>query len=84
MRTLEMSGAGRDDREGKEKCKGPVARLSMGGEQTVRRAPSLCHWETRRRMGGRQDSIARIPIGVDEEQLVAHHPISWSFFLFFL
>jgi len=35
-------------------------------------AASLCLCDTRRKIGGRQDSMARMPIGVDEKQLVAH------------
>ena len=50
----------------------PVAGLTPGGEQTVLRAASLCLCDTRRGMRGRQDSMARMRIGVDEKLLVAH------------
>jgi len=49
-----------------------VAGLTAGGEQTVLRAASLCRWETRRVTAGRQDSMAKMPLGVDKKQLVAH------------
>jgi len=41
-------------------------------EQTIRSAASLCRWEIRRVTGGRQDSTARIPVGVAEKQFVVH------------
>ena len=69
---LELSGARYDDREGKEGCRHSVAGLTPGGEQTVRRAAILCRWDTRRGMGGRQDSIVKMLTGVDGKQLVAH------------
>jgi len=49
-----------------------VAWLTLGGEQTLLRAARLCLCATRSWIGGRQDSMARMPIGVDEKQLVAH------------
>jgi len=49
-----------------------VAGFNSGGEQTTRSAASLCRWEIRRATGGRQDSTARIPVGVAEKQFVVH------------
>jgi len=49
-----------------------VAGLTAGGELTVLRGACLCRWETRRVTGGRQASMAMMPLGVDEKQLVAH------------
>jgi len=69
---LEPSAARDEETEGKEACRRAVAGLTLGGEQTVLRAASLCLCETRRGIGGRQDSTARMPMGVDEKQLVAH------------
>jgi len=66
-----VSEAQCEDIEGKEECSRAVAGLTVGGEQTVRRAASLCLSETRRGMGGRQDSTARMPVGVDVKQLMA-------------
>jgi len=65
-------GAQYEEREGQEGCKRAVARLTSGGEQTVLRAAKLCFCDTRRGMGGRQDSITRMPMEVDEKQFVAH------------
>ena len=47
-------------------------RVDTAGEQTVLRAARFCLCDTRRGIGGRQDSMARMPVGVDEKQLVAH------------
>ena len=46
--------------------------FNSGGEQTTRSAASLSRWEIRRATGGRQDSTARIPVGVAEKQFVVH------------
>jgi len=53
-------------------CRPAVAGLTLGREQTVLRAASLCLCDTRWEIGGRQDSMARMPMGVDEKQFVAH------------
>ena len=72
MWALEPSGARYEEREGKVGCRCSVSGLTPGGEQTVLRAARLCLSDTRRGMWGRQDSMARMPMGVDEKQLVAH------------
>ena len=46
-----------------------MAGLTPGAEQAVLRAASLCLCDTRSGMGGRQDSMARMLMGVDEKQL---------------
>jgi len=48
-----------------------LAVVTPGGEQTVLRAARFCLCDTRSRKGGKQDSMARMPIGVEEKQLVA-------------
>jgi len=53
-------------------CRCVVPGLTRGGEQKTLTAASLCRWETRRGTGARHDSIARMPIGVEEKQFVAH------------
>ena len=72
MWALESSGARYEEREGKEGCRCAVAGLTLGGEQTVLRATSPYLCDTRRGIGGRQDSMARMQMGVDEKQLVVH------------
>jgi len=52
---LKVSEAWWENREWKEGCRGAVAGLTCGGEQTVWRAASLCHSETTRGTLGRQD-----------------------------
>jgi len=69
---LELSESGNKESHVKEGWRCAVVGLTLGGEQTVLRAASLCHFDIKRVMGGRQDSIARMPLGVDEKQLVAH------------
>jgi len=49
-----------------------VAGFNSGGEQTTLSAASLCRWEIRRATCVRQDSTARIPVGVAEKQFVVH------------
>jgi len=68
---LKPSGARDEEREGKVGCRRAVAGLTQGGKQTVLRAASLCFCETRRGTGGKQDSMARIAMGVDEKWQVA-------------
>jgi len=72
VRALEESEAWCVDSEWKEGCRRTVAGLALGGEQTVRWAASLGFWKTRRVTLSRQDSIVRMPIGVEEKQFVAH------------
>ena len=72
MWALEPSGARYEERKGKVGCRHGVAGLIPGREQTVLRAARLCLCDTRRGIGGRQDSMARMLMGVDEKQLVAH------------
>ena len=43
-----------------------VAGFNSGGEQTTRSATNRCCWEIRRATGRKQDSTARIPVGVAE------------------
>jgi len=54
------------------RCRRAVAALTLGPEQTILRAARLCLCNTRRGIGGRQDSTARMPMGVDEKEFVAH------------
>jgi len=54
------------------RCRRAVAALTLGPEQTILRAARLCLCDTRRGIGGRQDSRARMPMGVDEKEFVAH------------
>jgi len=49
-----------------------VAGFTLGGEQTILSAASLCRWVIRREMGGRQDSTEGMPVGVAEKQFVVH------------
>jgi len=72
VRVLEESCARWGDREGKDAWRRAVAGCISGGEQITRSAASLCRWEIRRATGGRQDSTARIPVGVAERQFVVH------------
>ena len=72
VRALDGLGARWEDRGGTAGCRRVVPRLNPGGEQNTLRAASLCRWETRRETGARHDSIARMPIGVEEKQFVAH------------
>jgi len=60
------------EREGREGWRRAVAGLTLSSEETVLRAASLCHCDPRRGMGGRQELMARMPMGVDEKHLVAH------------
>ena len=46
--------------------------MTAGREPMVRRADILGLWDTPRGTGGRQDSMAKMPIGVDKKQFVAH------------
>jgi len=72
VRALEESCARWGEREGKDAWWRAVAGLNSGVEQTIRSAASLCGWEIRRVTRGRQDSTARIPVGVAEKQSVVH------------
>ena len=49
-----------------------MAGFTLGGEQTILSAVSLCRWVIRREIGGRHDSTDRIPVGVAEKQFVVH------------
>jgi len=69
---LEPSGARYVEREWKERCRRAVAGFTPGGEQTVPRVARFCLCDTRRGIGGRQDSMARMPMGVEQKLLVAH------------
>jgi len=72
VRAVEESGAWCVDTEGKQVRGRIVMGLALGMEQTVPRAASLCFWETRRVMGGRQDTNGRMTMGVEQNELVAH------------
>ena len=72
MWDLEPSGARYGETEGKEGCRRAVPGLTPGAEQTVLRAASFCLCNTRRGIGGKKDSMARMPTGVNKKQLVAH------------
>jgi len=72
VRALDESFARWAEREGKDVWRRAVAGFISGGEQTTRSAASPCRWEIRRATGGRQDSTARIPVGVAEKQFVVH------------
>lgn len=71
MWALGLSGAQYDRREAKEGCCHAIAGVTLRGEQTVQRAAGLCRCDTRRGIGGQQDSIARMLVGV-EKQFVVH------------
>jgi len=44
----------------------------LGREQATLSPASRCRWEIRRGIGGKQDSTARIPMGVAQKQFVVH------------
>jgi len=69
---LEVSCTRWVEREGNEGSRCAVARFTSGGEHITLIAAILCRWEIRRGTGGRQDSNARIPVGVAERQFVVH------------
>jgi len=72
VRALAESCARYEDREGKVAWRRAVAGFTSGGEHTTLSPASHCGWEMRRGTGGREDSTARIPVGVAEKQFVVH------------
>jgi len=72
VRVLEEWCALWGERERKEVWRHADAGFTSGGEHTTLSAASLCRWDIRRGIGGRQDYTARIPIGVAEKQYVVH------------
>src|SRR5712691_7896073 len=72
VRALEESGARWEENRGNEEWRRAVAGLTSGGEHTTLSAASLWRWDIKRGMGGRQDSTARMPVGVAEKQFVDH------------
>jgi len=72
IRALEASCAQWEEKEGKDAWRRAVTGIISGTEQTTRSAASRCCWEIRRATRGRQDSTARIPVGVAEKQFVVH------------
>src|ERR1700743_1401110 len=67
-----QSGDLKEERLGTDLCSRAATGLISGGEETALRAAARCRCSIKRESGGRQDSMARIGMGVDEKQFVTH------------
>ena len=65
-------GERKEERFGTDLCSRADAGLISGGEQTTLRAAMRWRCSIRRTSGGREASMAKIGIGVEEKQLVTH------------
>ena len=72
VKALYEWGARWAESEGEVSWSRAVAGLTLSGEQTTLSAAGLWGSETRRGIGGSQDSSESIPVGVAEKQFVVH------------
>src|ERR1700760_4860920 len=67
-----QSGDLKAERLGTDLCSRAATGLISGGEETALRAAVRCRCSIKRGSGGRQDSMARMGMGVEEKQFVTH------------